>query len=79
LRGLDQLRNSFNAQENKKLLSSLEDYAQKQANADNLKIDALIRDEDISPEMATSLLNDSDNVTLLIENLLRVNSFLYEV
>lgn len=79
LRGLDQLRNSANTQENKILLFGLQDYAQKQANADNLKIDALIRDEVISPEMATSLLNDSDNVTLLIDNLLRVNSFLYEV
>lgn len=55
----------------------LELWVKTQAEADNLEIDGLIRDEAISPEMATSLLNDSDNIVEIIKNLLIIAKLLY--
>ena len=73
LRGLENLRNSATVEEQQSNLKKLEAYSQKQSEGDNLKIDTLIREETISPEMATSLLNDSDNVTAIIQHLLSIS------
>ncbi|HSR59839.1 MAG TPA: hypothetical protein VLL47_03750, partial [Robiginitalea sp.] len=43
----------------------------------NRKIDSLIRSEAITPEMATSLLNDSDNLNDMVQNLIVVAELLY--
>jgi phosphate:Na+ symporter len=46
--------------------------------AGNLRIDQLIREQQITPEMATSLLNDHETLHSLIENLLFVTGLLYK-
>lgn len=78
LRGLENLRNSATAEERQINLKKLETYSQKQSEGDNLKIDTLIREETISPEMATSLLNDSNNVREMTSKLLLISQLLYQ-
>jgi phosphate:Na+ symporter len=46
--------------------------------AGNLRIDQLIREQQITPDMASSLLNDHDNLYGLIENLIFVTELLYK-
>ena len=46
--------------------------------AGNLRIDQLIREQQITPEMASSLLNDHDNLYGIIENLILVTELLYK-
>lgn len=43
----------------------------------NRELDSLIRSEAITPEMATSLLNDSDNLNDMVQNLIVVAELLY--
>lgn len=78
LRGLEDLRNSATVEEQQSNLKKLEAYSQKQSEGDNLKIDTLIREETISPEMATSLLNDSNNVREMTSKLLLISQLLYQ-
>lgn len=51
--------------------------ARDQIEVGNRAIDGLIRKEAITPEMATSLLNDSDNLNDMIQNLIMVAELLY--
>ena len=44
----------------------------------NLEIDHLIREKKVTPEMASSLVNDHDNVNDMIENLIEVAFILYD-
>lgn len=66
-----------NSLKRQSLFEELASWVKIQAEADNRDIDGLIRDEAISPEMATSLLNDSDNSREIVDILLRVGSLLY--
>jgi phosphate:Na+ symporter len=67
-----------NSLKRQSLFEELASWVKIQAEADNRDIDGLIRDEAISPEMATSLLNDSDNIVEIIKNLIIIAKLLYD-
>ncbi|MDG1571312.1 Na/Pi symporter [Robiginitalea sp. M366] len=58
-------------------LERLAEEARRNIEQGNLKIDALIRNRKITPEMASSLVNDDDNVNDMIQNLIGVAQVLY--
>lgn len=58
-------------------MQALAQEARKEMEQGNRKIDSLIRSEAITPEMATSLLNDSDNLNDMVQNLIVVAELLY--
>ncbi len=59
-------------------LAKLSREASENIHAGNLEIDTLIREKKITPEMASSLVNDHDNLNDMIENLILVARLLYE-
>ena len=59
-------------------LAKLSREAAENIHAGNLEIDTLIREKKITPEMASSLVNDHDNLNDMIENLIMVARLLYE-
>ena len=59
-------------------LAKLSREASENIHAGNLEIDTLIREKKITPEMASSLVNDHDNLNDMIENLIMVARLLYE-
>ena len=59
-------------------LAKLSREASDNIHAGNIEIDALIREKRITPEMASSLVNDHDNLNDMIENLILVARILYE-
>ena len=58
-------------------MQALAQEAREEMEQGNRKIDSLIRSEAITPEMATSLLNDSDNLNDMVQNLIVVAELLY--
>ncbi|MCE2613799.1 Na/Pi symporter [Flavobacteriaceae bacterium D16] len=58
-------------------LQNLERDIQKRMEAGNIEIDALIRNDDITTDMASSLVNDQDHVEDLVEKLIFVAELLY--
>ncbi|MFZ9003986.1 MAG: Na/Pi cotransporter family protein [Robiginitalea sp.] len=59
-------------------LTKLSREASDNIHAGNLQIDSLIREGMITPEMASSLVNDHDNLNDMIENLILVAEILYQ-
>ena len=59
-------------------LRDLSRQTEESIQAGNLRIDQLIREQQITPEMASSLLNDHDNLYGMIENLILVTELLYK-
>ena len=59
-------------------LAKLSREASDNIHAGNLQIDSLIREGMITPEMASSLVNDHDNLNDMIENLILVAEILYQ-
>jgi len=60
-----------------KILRKLKENAKENIHADNLGIDHLIRKDLITVDMASSLVNDNDNVNDMIKNLIIVAELLY--
>jgi phosphate:Na+ symporter len=60
-----------------KTLSKLKEEAKANIYKDNLEIDTLIRKDLITVDMASSLVNDNDNVNDMIKNLIIVTELLY--
>ena len=60
-----------------KTLSKLKQEAKANIYKDNLEIDALIRKDLITVNMASSLVNDNDNVNDMIKNLIIVTELIY--
>ncbi|MEH6537046.1 MAG: Na/Pi symporter [Psychroserpens sp.] len=60
-----------------KALKKLEQEARDNKNKDNLELDAVIRKDLITVDMASSLVNDADNVNDIIKNLISVAALLY--
>lgn len=60
-----------------KTLKKLEVEARSNKNRDNLGLDAVIRKDLITVDMASSLVNDTDNVNDIIKNLISVAALLY--
>ncbi|MBT8270272.1 MAG: Na/Pi cotransporter family protein, partial [Bacteroidia bacterium] len=58
-------------------LQELKREAKANIHQDNLRIDKLIRKDLISVDMASSLVNDTDNVNDMIKNLIQVAELLY--
>ncbi len=58
-------------------LSQLKDKVEKKLEKHNVEIDHLIREELITTDMASSLVNDHDNVKELLSNLITVAELLY--
>jgi phosphate:Na+ symporter len=58
-------------------LSKLKEEAKANIHKENLEIDALIRKDLITVDMASSLVNDNDNVNDMIKNLIIVAELLY--
>ncbi|MEJ2584274.1 MAG: Na/Pi cotransporter family protein [Robiginitalea sp.] len=58
-------------------LTKLSREAEANIHAGNLEIDHLIREKKVTPEMASSLVNDHDNLNDMIENLILVAELLY--
>ncbi len=58
-------------------LTELSREAEENVHAGNLEIDHLIREKKITPEMASSLVNDHDNLNDMVENLIEVARILY--
>jgi phosphate:Na+ symporter len=58
-------------------LAKLSQEAAENIQAGNLEIDTLIREKKVTPEMASSLVNDHDNLNDMIENLIDVARLLY--
>jgi len=58
-------------------LTKLSKEALANIHAGNLEIDTLIREKKVTPEMASSLVNDHDNLNDMIENLIEVARLLY--
>lgn len=58
-------------------LKKLEREARASKNKDNLELDDIIRKDLISVDMASSLVNDTDNVNDIIKNLISVAALLY--
>ncbi|MFK7780737.1 Na/Pi cotransporter family protein [Psychroserpens sp.] len=58
-------------------LKKLDLEARNQKNSDNLDLDTIIRKDLITVDMASSLVNDTDNVNDIIKNLISVASLLY--
>jgi phosphate:Na+ symporter len=58
-------------------LAKLSREAEANIHAGNLEIDHLIREKKVTPEMASSLVNDHDNLNDMIENLILVAELLY--
>ena len=59
-------------------LDKLSQEAEKNIHAANLQIDHLIREKKVTPEMASSLVNDHDNLNDMIESLIQVAELLYD-
>lgn len=78
LRRIDLCRQTEDLIERQKILDEFGVWANEQSDMDNLNIDGLIRDEAISPEMATSLLNDSDNLREILDNLGHIARLIYQ-
>jgi phosphate:Na+ symporter len=60
-----------------KILKKLKENARNNKHAENLGIDHLIRKDLITIDMASSLVNDNDNVNDMIKNLIIVAELLY--
>ncbi len=60
-----------------KTLLKLKDDARNNIHSENLDIDSLIRMDKISVDMASSLVNDHDNVNDMIKKLITVAELLY--
>jgi phosphate:Na+ symporter len=60
-----------------KTLKKLEEEARSNKTKDNLGLDAVIRKDLITVDMASSLVNDTDNVNDIIKNLISVAALLY--
>ncbi|WP_299333520.1 Na/Pi cotransporter family protein [uncultured Psychroserpens sp.] len=60
-----------------KTLKKLEQEARANKYRDNLELDAIIRKDLITVDMASSLVNDTDNVNDIIKNLISVAALLY--
>lgn len=60
-----------------KMLKKLKNAARKNKHIENLEIDRLIREDLITVDMASSLVNDNDNVNDMIKNLIIVAELLY--
>jgi phosphate:Na+ symporter len=58
-------------------LKKMDLEARSQKNKDNLELDTIIRKDLITVDMASSLVNDTDNVNDIIKNLISVASLLY--
>ncbi len=58
-------------------LRELSREAEESIRRGNLEIDHLIREKEVTPQMASSLVNDHDNVNDMIENLIEVAFILY--
>ncbi|MCK0108408.1 Na/Pi symporter [Flavobacteriaceae bacterium S0825] len=60
-----------------KILKKLKEKARENKHTDNLEIDNLIRKDLITVDMASSLVNDNDNVNDMVKNLIIVAELLY--
>ena len=58
-------------------LMALKDEAKAEKHSDNIQLDTIIRKDLITVDMASSLVNDTDNVNDIVKNLISVAALLY--
>ncbi len=77
LRVLQAFRTEKDTDRNYEKMQELAQEAHSELEAGNRAMDSLIRKEEITPEMASSLFNDSDNLNDMVQNLIVVAELLY--
>ena len=76
-RAIQSYREDIGREEYRHGLDKLSQQTAQSKEVGNMGIDKLIRENRISPEMASSLVNDHDNLNSIVQNLLEVAVILY--